>query len=51
MGKQFTLYTAEAHSEPCQKSLSKGEVFSILSSQKDPTWMFDKVLYKPLLIK
>ena len=51
MGKQFTLYSTEAYSEPCQESFSKGEVFSILFPQEAPTWMFDKALYKPLFIK
>ena len=31
MGKQFTLYSAEAYSEPCQESFSKGEAFSIVN--------------------
>ena len=53
MGKEFILYSAEAYSEPCQESFSKAEAFSIviLFSQKASTWMFDKVLNKPLLIK
>ena len=53
MGKQFTSYLAEAYLELCQGSFAKGEAFSIVNCfpQKKPTWMFDKVLNNPLIIK
>ena len=31
MGKQFTLSSAGAYSEPCQESFSKGEAFKSLT--------------------
>ena len=31
MDKQFNLYLAEAYSEPCQESFSKGEAFSVVN--------------------
>ena len=34
MGKQFTLYLAEAYSEPFQESFSKGEAFSIVKGSE-----------------
>ena len=50
MGKQFTLYSGEAYSEPCQES--KMMLFQSLTIfAKAQSWMFVRVLNTPLFSK
>ena len=57
LGKQFTLYSAEAYTEPCQPSKMKIFVKIVNAFQsltifaKAPSWKFDKVLNTPLFSK